>query len=74
MSKCDNCSSEFNPLGEGLVTTERGRTVAAVCGTCTNGVRVAKIVIRRNDVGGFNYDQWAPMEMMAGGLSSKRAG
>ena len=37
-------------------------------------VRVGKIVLRRGDVGGFSYEQWSPMEMMGGGLTSKRAG
>ena len=74
MSKCDNCASEFDPSKDGLQTTQAGRLVASVCGTCCAQVRVGKIVLRRGDVGGFSYEQWSPMEMMGGGLTSKKAG
>jgi len=74
MSKCDNCASEFNAATEGLLTTQAGRPVASVCGTCCGNVRVGKIVLRRGNIGGFSYEQWAPMEMMGGGLTSKKAG
>lgn len=74
MFKCDNCASDFDPSKDGLVTTQAGRVVASVCGTCCGSVRVGKIVLRRRDVGGFSYEQWSPMEMMGGGLASKRAG
>lgn len=72
MATCSNCGAGFNPLdNDGIVTTQRGRQVAAVCGGCVQGVRVGKIVLRRGDVGGLTYDQWSPMEMMGGGLTSK---
>lgn len=74
MSKCDNCASEFDPAVDGLVMTEKGRVAASICGGCCSNVRVGKIVLRRGDVGGFSYEQWSPMEMMGGGLTSKRAG
>lgn len=75
MATCNNCNGEFNPLeDDGVVTTQRGRQIAAICADCAQGVRVGKIVLRRGDVGGFSYDQWSPMEMMGGGLTSKKAG
>jgi hypothetical protein len=73
MSKCDNCSSEFDPSTAGLQTTQAGRVIASVCDTCCGNVRVGKIVLRRADVGDFAYEQWSPMEMMRGGLTSKKA-
>lgn len=72
MSKCDNCASEFDATKEGIQVMQAGRALASVCGTCCAGVRVGKIVLRRGDVGGFSYDQWSPMEMMGGGLTTKR--
>lgn len=74
MSKCDNCTSEFDPSKEGLQASQVGHVIASVCGGCCGNVRVGKIVLRRGDVGGFSYEQWSPMEMMGGGLTSKRAG
>jgi hypothetical protein len=74
MSNCSNCSAEFDPAKEGLVLTAQQRTVANICGSCCEGVRTAKIVVKRPDVGGYQYEQWAPIEVMAGGLTSKKAG
>jgi hypothetical protein len=74
MATCSNCSAEFDPDKEGLVLTAQKRTVANICGGCCDGVRTAKIVVKRPDVGGYQYEQWAPIEVMAGGLTSKKAG
>jgi hypothetical protein len=74
MSKCDNCATDFDPATEGLQTTHKGRVASSVCEGCCANVRVGKLVLRRGDVGGFAYEQWSPMEMMGGGLTSKRAG
>jgi hypothetical protein len=74
MTKCDNCTTEFNPSTEGLQTTHNGRVAASICGICCGSVRVGKIALRRGDVGNFTYEQWSPVEMMSGGLTSKKAG
>lgn len=64
MSKCDNCGSEFDASKDGLVTTSRGRVAASVCGVCCAGVRKAKLVLARGEVGGFTYEQFSAIEMM----------
>lgn len=74
MSKCNNCEEEFDPGQAGLVVRQRGAEIAAVCGACSDGVKVGRITLRRGDVGAFAYDQWSPIEMATGGLSSRRAG
>lgn len=74
MLNCSNCSASFDPDKEGLVLTAQKRHVAGICGGCCDGVRTAKIVVKRPDVGGYQYEQWAPIEVMAGGLTSKKAG
>lgn len=75
METCSNCSASFDTSKEGLVLTAQSRTVANICGGCCAGVRTAKIVIKRPEVGGYQYEQWAPIEVMAGGLTSpKKAG
>lgn len=72
MQSCNNCSVDFDSAKEGLVTTEKGRAVAAVCGGCLEGGRVVKVVLRRGDVGSFGYEQFATLEALAGGLTSPR--
>lgn len=75
LSKCDNCADGFAPEVEGLLLTTGGKCVAAICARCCKDVRVAKLVIKKPDVGSFAYEQWSPMEMSTSGLSSdKRAG
>jgi hypothetical protein len=74
MATCDNCASTFDPSKDGLQVKHRGGIAASICEGCCSGVRVGKVVLRRGDVGGFTYEQWSPMETMASGLSSKRAG
>lgn len=74
MINCSNCNASFDSAKEGLHVTSRSLAVAAICGACCEGVRTAKIVIKRPDVGGFQYSQWAPIEVMSGGLTSKQAG
>lgn len=72
---CNNCGEQFIPSTEGIVISADGRPVAGVCPGCCKDVRVAKIALRRPEVGSFTYEQWAPVEMMSGGLTSpKRAG
>lgn len=75
MKTCNNCNESFDPATEGLVTTAKTVDVAAICGACCKDVRVAKLVLRKPDVGTFAYEQWSPMEMATSGLvSNKRAG
>ncbi len=72
MTHCSNCGSAFNASTEGLHITSGPLFVAAICPSCCEGVRVAKIAIKRPEVGGFQYDQWHPLEMMSGGLTTPR--
>jgi hypothetical protein len=75
MKPCNNCDTPFDPDKEGLLTTSKGATVAAVCGGCCADVRVGKLVLRKPEVGTFTYEQWSPMEMTTSGLSTnKRVG
>ena len=69
MHVCDNCRTEFDPAKTGILVTERGRTATSVCGDCCAGVRKAKIILNRGDLGGFNYEQYVAIEMIkkAGG-------
>lgn len=61
---CDNCRGTFNDEDQGLVTRSRGRVVAAICDDCCDNARKVKLVLSRRDVGGFTYEQFAPIEMI----------
>lgn len=61
---CDNCQGKFDSSKEGLVTSHAGRHAAGVCGSCLEGSRKVKIVLRRHDLGGFTYDQYQAIEMI----------
>jgi len=61
---CNNCGESFRPAIEGVVISADGRPVAGICHVCCKDVRVAKVVLRRPDVGSFGYEQWSPVEMM----------
>jgi len=75
MHTCNNCGEKFDPDADGLVTKAKAVVVAAICGNCCKDVRVAKLVLKKPDLGPFQYEQWSPMEMATSGLSSnKRAG
>jgi hypothetical protein len=63
MHNCDNCQVPFDPDKEGLVTRERGRLASGICAACIKDVTLLKIVLRRKDVGGFAYEQYAPLEV-----------
>ena len=69
---CSNCSADFDSTKEGIVTTQKGVTISSVCGGCLEGSRVVKLVLRRGDIGNFNYDQFATLEALSGGLTSPR--
>lgn len=67
MQTCNNCGDSFDEDKAGLVTTERGNPVAAVCGRCCTDVRVGKIVVRQSrSRSGYAYDQWQPTEVAGG--------
>lgn len=75
MKTCNNCGETFNSATDGLVVTSKAVDVAVICGTCCKDVRVAKLVLKKPDVGAFAYEQWSPMEMATSGLvSNKRVG
>ncbi len=63
MKKCDNCRAEFDPAKEGLHVQARGRDAAFVCGGCCSGARTVKLVLKKRDLGGFVYEQFAAIEM-----------
>jgi len=65
MQTCSNCSESFNEANQGLVVTNKARTVATVCGACLVDVRVGKIVVRRLAGGDYTYEQWLPTEAMS---------
>lgn len=73
MINCSNCGTPFDPATDGLHITSRKALVAAICGECCKDVRVAKIALRRPEVGTFQYEQWSPVEVMRGGLTSPQA-
>ncbi len=68
MITCSNCNQSFDSDRDGLVLTNKGKHVAAVCGACCTDVRVGKLVVRRPStkgwVGVFVYEQWSPTEMI----------
>lgn len=61
---CDNCRATFDPSKEGIVASHANRHAAAVCGSCLDGSRKVKLVLRRHDLGGFTYDQYQAIEMI----------
>ncbi len=68
MHNCSNCNSEFDgnpgvPAEEGLVIRHGEVLVAAICPPCLSGVKTAKLVLKRNDVGRMVYDQYSALEM-----------
>lgn len=69
---CSNCSTDFDSTKEGIVTTQKGALIASICGSCLDGSRVVKLVLRRGDVGNFGYEQFATLEALSGGLTSPR--
>ena len=71
MINCSNCKTPFDESKDGLLLKAGLRIVAGICTDCCENVRTAKIVVKRPDVGGYQYEQWAPIEVMGGGLTSK---
>lgn len=65
MYTCGNCSTNFDDNQDALVVTQKGQPVAAICPKCTGGVRVAKLVLRRDAEGQFGYDQYTALEMQS---------
>ena len=63
MTNCDNCQAAFNPDEEGLVATERGHSVAEICGSCLKNATLIKLVLRHGQLGGFAYEQYQPLEV-----------
>lgn len=66
MTNCDNCRAPFDANKEGFTASSKGLLAAAVCGGCCEGARVVKLVLRRSDLGGLSYEQYAAIEMAKG--------
>jgi hypothetical protein len=65
MLTCNNCKGLFNEeTDKGLVVRHGKVMAAAICPGCVEGVAVAKLVVRRTDTGGFNYEQYAALSMV----------
>lgn len=62
MHTCDNCKSQFDASKGGVVVTSKFQLAAAVCDGCTQNARAIKVVLRRGDLGGFTYSQYAALE------------
>lgn len=63
---CNNCKEQFDGNNtDSLITEQGGNIAAALCSKCCDGVKVAKIVLRRNAHGDFQYEQYSPVEMVA---------
>ena len=63
--ECSNCGSGFPQDQQGaLVVRDGGNLVASVCGNCTEGTLVVKVVLRREAANEeFAYDQYAALEV-----------
>jgi hypothetical protein len=62
MQTCNNCAAAFNDNEEGLVVTHKHTTATAICDSCLTNARLVKLVVRRGDIGGFNYEQFSVIE------------
>lgn len=63
---CNNCQTGFTGTEEDcLITWHGSKTATALCPACCRGVKVAKVVLRRDDAGRFSYDQFTALEMQA---------
>jgi hypothetical protein len=68
MKTCSNCATDFDDDKNGVVVTQKtGHTrhlCAAICEACMEGGRLIKVVLRRGDVGGYDYEQFSVIEAM----------
>jgi hypothetical protein len=62
MTKCGNCTQDFDPAKGGITATAKGRVVAGVCGDCLEDATKIKLVLSRGEVGGFAYEQYSRLE------------
>lgn len=62
MTKCGNCTQDFDPAKGGITANEKGRVAAGVCGDCLEDAKKIKLVLSRGEVGGFAYDQYSCLE------------
>lgn len=62
MTKCGNCTQDFDPAKDGITATAKGRVVAGVCGDCVGDATKIKLVLSCGEVGGFAYEQYSCLE------------
>jgi len=63
MHTCNNCENSFDSNNEGLVTMHKATVAAAVCGDCMRGSTLVKMVLRRGDIGSWQYEQFQTLEV-----------
>ena len=66
LMNCANCEREIDPDEPSIAITGQpaGDVIGNLCEHCTTDVRTMKIVLKRDDGGTLQFEQYLPVEMM----------